>query len=90
VTKGKTPKFRRLKGVEDLIQAWVKQNGYEDKLKTETLSQVGDEMKAPRKTHGGGKDGAGVILVVIEEGGHTWPGVIILPRRASSINRRAA
>ena len=26
------------------------------------------------KTYGGGKDGAEVVLVVIEGGGHTWPG----------------
>jgi len=26
------------------------------------------------KTYGSGKDGAEVVLVVIEGGGHTWPG----------------
>jgi len=31
-------------------------------------------MKVTRKTYGGGKEGAEVVLIVIEEGGHTWPG----------------
>ena len=31
-------------------------------------------MKVTQKTYGGGKDGAEVVLVVIEGGGHTWPG----------------
>ena len=64
----------RLKGVEDSIQTWVKLNGCEEKPKIDTLSRDGDEMKVTRKTYGGGKDGSEVVLVVIEEGGHTWPG----------------
>ena len=66
--KGKTPAFMKLKGVEDSIQTWVKLNGCDEKPKT------GDEMKVIRKTYSGGKDGAEVVLIVIEEGGHTWPG----------------
>ena len=31
-------------------------------------------MKVTRKTYGAGRDGAEVVLVVIEGGGHTWPG----------------
>jgi len=71
---GKTPRFMRLKSVEDSIQTWVKLNGCDDKPKTETISKDGDEMKVIRKTYGRSKDGAEVVLVVIEEGGHTWPG----------------
>jgi polyhydroxybutyrate depolymerase len=72
--KGKTSSFMKMKGVEDSIQTWVKLNGCDDKPKTDTLSKEGDEMKVTRKTYGGGKEGAEVVLVVIEEGGHTWPG----------------
>jgi polyhydroxybutyrate depolymerase len=74
MAKGKTPAFMKLKGVEDSIQTWVTLNGCEEKPKIETLSKDGDEMKVIRKTYGGGKDGAEVVLIVIEEGGHTWPG----------------
>src|SRR6185295_12532995 len=66
--------FRRLKSVEDSIQTWVKLNGCEEKPKADVLSKDGDEMKVTCKTYGDGKNGAEVVLVVIEEGGHTWPG----------------
>jgi len=74
MTKGKSPSFMKLKGVEDSIQTWVKLNGCEEKGKAETISKDGDEMTVIRTTYGGGKDGSEVVLVVIEEGGHTWPG----------------
>ena len=74
MAKGKTPAFMKLKGVEESVQTWVKLNACEEKPKIETLSKDGDEMKVTRKTYGGGKDGSEVVLVVIEEGGHTWPG----------------
>jgi polyhydroxybutyrate depolymerase len=72
--KGKTPSLMKLKGVEDSIQTWVKLDGCEEKPKTDVLSKDGDEMKVTRKTYGGGRDGSEVVLVVIEGGGHTWPG----------------
>ncbi len=74
MAKGKTPAFMTLKGVEDSIQTWVKLNGCEEKPKTETLSKDGEEMKVIRKTYSGGKDGAEVVLIGIDGGGHTWPG----------------
>ena len=75
LTKGKSPAFMKLKGVEDSIQTWVKLNGCDEKPKAETLSKEGDEMKVTRTTYGGGKDGSEVVLIVIEDGGHTWPGM---------------
>jgi polyhydroxybutyrate depolymerase len=74
MTKGKNPSFVKLKGVEESVQIWVKLNGCDEKPKAETISKDGDEMKVTRKTYSSGKDGAEVVLVVIEEGGHTWPG----------------
>ncbi len=74
MTKGKSPSFMKLKGVEDSIQTWVKLNGCDEKPKDDVVSKEGDEMKVTRKTYSGGKDGAEVVLIVIEEGGHTWPG----------------
>jgi polyhydroxybutyrate depolymerase len=72
--KEKKPSFIEFKGVAESVQTWVKLNGCDEKPKTETISKQGDEMKATRSTYGGGKNGSEVVLVVIEEGGHTWPG----------------
>lgn len=72
--KGKAVPFMKLKGVEESVQTWVKLNGCDEKPKTDTLSKDGDEMKVTRTTYGNGKDGSEVVLVVIEGGGHTWPG----------------
>ena len=74
MTKGKAPAFMKLKGVEESVQTWVKLNGCDEKPKTDVLSKDGDEMKLTRTTYGGGKDGSEVVLVVVEGGGHTWPG----------------
>jgi polyhydroxybutyrate depolymerase len=74
MNRGKMPSFIKLKGVEDSIQTWVKLNGCEANPKTDTLSRDGDEMKVTRTRHGGGRDGSEVVLIVIEGGGHTWPG----------------
>jgi polyhydroxybutyrate depolymerase len=60
--------------VDQSIQTWVKLNGCDESPKADTLSKDGDEMRVTRKTYGGGKDAAEVALVVIEGGGHTWPG----------------
>jgi polyhydroxybutyrate depolymerase len=75
MTKGKASSFIRFKGVEDSIQTWVKLNGCDGRPKVDTLSRDGDEMKVTRTTYGGGKDASEVVLVVIEGGGHTWPGM---------------
>jgi polyhydroxybutyrate depolymerase len=73
VAKGKKS-FPKLKDVEESILTWVKLNGCEPEPTTDTLSNDGDETKVTRKIYGGGKDGSEVVLIVIEDGGHTWPG----------------
>jgi polyhydroxybutyrate depolymerase len=37
-------------------------------------TKIDDGTTVQRKTYGPGKDGAEVILFVINGGGHTWPG----------------
>ncbi len=74
MAKGKTPAFMKLKGVGESVQTWVKLNGCDEKPKNDVLTKAGDEMKVTRRTYGGGKDGSEVVLIVIEDGGHTWPG----------------
>jgi polyhydroxybutyrate depolymerase len=73
-TENRTPAFINLKGVEETIQAWVSLNGCKEKPVIDVLSQEGEEMKVTRKTYPGGKDGAEVVLITIDGGGHTWPG----------------
>jgi polyhydroxybutyrate depolymerase len=73
--KGNAPAFMTLKGVEESIQTWVKLNGCEEKAKSDVISKDGDEMKVTRTAYGGGRDGAEVVLIAIEGGGHTWPGI---------------
>ena len=61
--------------VDHSIRTWVKSNGCDENPKIELLSKSGDEMTVTRKTYAEGKDGTEVVLVVIEGGGHTWPGM---------------
>ena len=61
--------------VDHSIRAWVKLNGCDENPKIDLLSKNGDEMTVTRKTYGAGTNGAEVVSVVIEGGGHTWPGL---------------
>jgi polyhydroxybutyrate depolymerase len=72
---GNTPAFIKLQGVAESVQTWVKLNGCPPQPKTDQLSKTGDEMRVTRQTYGGGKRGAAVVLITIEGGGHTWPGM---------------
>jgi polyhydroxybutyrate depolymerase len=61
--------------VEHSVRAWVKANRCKGEPTTEELpDRARDGTTATIKTYGGGKEGAEVVLVVIEGGGHTWPG----------------
>lgn len=72
--QGRTELFMKFVGVEDSIQTWVKLNSCKETPTSVLLTKDADEMKVTSKTYGGGKNEAEVVLVVIEEGGHTWPG----------------
>jgi polyhydroxybutyrate depolymerase len=61
--------------VEHSIRAWVKANGCKGEPTTDELpDKAKDGTRVTKKTYGGGKDGAEVVLVEIAGGGHTWPG----------------
>lgn len=63
------------KSVDHTIQSWVKANGCKPEPEIVALPDKADDgMKCTRKTWGGGKDGSEVVLIEIENGGHTWPG----------------
>jgi len=60
--------------VEKTAATWAKVNGCPlEPMTKEEVVKDGD-LKVTRKTYGPGKDGAEVIVFVIEGGGHTWPG----------------
>jgi polyhydroxybutyrate depolymerase len=61
--------------VDQSIRSWVNLNGCEENPKIDLLSKSGDEMTVTRKIYAAGNDGTEVVLVVIEGGGHTWPGM---------------
>jgi polyhydroxybutyrate depolymerase len=66
--------FMKFLGVEESIQTWVNLNGCDKTCTTETISKDDDELKVTRQTYSGRKAGADVVLITIEDGGHTWPG----------------
>ena len=73
--KGKGPSGTEFYSVEHSIQAWVKANGCEKEPVVMKLPDTAkDGTTITRKTYGSGKDGAEVVLIVIEGGEHTWPG----------------
>ncbi len=72
------PAFRRptFYSVDHSIKAWVAANGCDPKPKIEKLPDTTeDNMTVTRKTWINGKGGTSVVLVEIEGGGHTWPGM---------------
>ncbi len=60
--------------VEHSINAWVKANGCSETPTVTDMPKKTDDMAVQRKTYGQGKDGAEVVLFVINGGGHAWPG----------------
>lgn len=64
------------RSVEYTMNAWIKANGCATEPKIEALPDKADDgMKVTRKTWSGGRDGNEVVLIEIENGGHTWPGM---------------
>ena len=63
------------RSVDQSIRAWAKANGCPEKpVVVDLPNKVDDGTSVQRKTYGPGKDGAEVVLYVIQGGGHTWPG----------------
>jgi polyhydroxybutyrate depolymerase len=73
--KGKGVSETDFYSVDHSIKAWIKANGCKlEPVTVEMPDKANDGTKITRKTYGGGKDGAEVVLVIIEGAGHTWPG----------------
>ncbi len=68
-------KFLNFKSVEETMAIWARLDGCPAKPKIEKLPDTAhDGTRVIKKTYGPGKQGAEVVLLVIEGGGHTWPG----------------
>jgi polyhydroxybutyrate depolymerase len=68
------------RSVEHTIRAWIHANECPPEPRVEFFpDKVGDGTVIWRKTYGPGKAGSEVALVVVEDGGHTWPGRPPLP-----------
>lgn len=73
--KGKGLSGTNFFSVDHSIKAWIKANGCsEEPVVTKLPDKADDGMTVTKKTYGPGKDGAEVVLIEIDGGGHTWPG----------------
>jgi polyhydroxybutyrate depolymerase len=62
--------------VEETVQAWVQADGCHPQAQvTRYPEQARDGTTVTRTTYSGGKNGSEVVLITIEGGGHSWPGL---------------
>jgi polyhydroxybutyrate depolymerase len=73
--KDKEAKYLKFRSVDATMKACIQANGCADKGTETVLEMKHDKLKVTRKEWNQGKDGAEVVLYVIENGGHTWPGM---------------
>lgn len=73
--KGRGPSGNDFYSVQHSIDAWVDADGCHKTPTTTHLPDRQDDGTRVREVrYGSGKDGSEVVLVVVEGGGHTWPG----------------
>lgn len=73
--RGRVPPTMQFKGVDETIATWIRVNGCPAEPKvTQVADNAGDGMPGTIKTFGPGKAGSEVVLVVVDNAGHTWPG----------------
>lgn len=64
------------RSVRHTVQAWIDANGCASAPQVEPLPDRADDgMRVTRTTWRGGKQGSEVVLIEVEGGGHTWPGM---------------
>lgn len=72
----RTPKFMKFKSAEDTALVWAKANNCDLRCKEfDSNSLVDDGTKIKNKLYTNSSNGTEVHLVIIEGGGHTWPGM---------------
>lgn len=75
----KTAASLRFPSVEETIRACVKANGCSEKAAEAEIEMKADKIKVTRKTYADARRNAEVVLYIIENGGHTWPGMTFAP-----------
>lgn len=66
--------------VEQTLEQWIARNGCNPVPRQISLSLPAEnELEITRWEYGGGRNGAEVVLYLIQGGGHTWPGRPLLP-----------
>jgi polyhydroxybutyrate depolymerase len=68
------PKFLPFKSVEESVAIWCEINGCSDAPTITEFPDKEDDGTTVQQKRWSGKDVAEVVLIVIEGGGHTWPG----------------
>jgi polyhydroxybutyrate depolymerase len=68
------------RSVEETVRAWVRVNGCPAEPQVlEEAPHVADGTRIVRKVFGPGRAGSEVVQIIVEGGGHTWPGRPPLP-----------
>ena len=70
------------RSVPDTIRAWVRANGCPEEPEViEEPPRVDDGTRIVRHVYRPGRGGSEVVLILVEGGGHTWPGRPPFPER---------
>jgi polyhydroxybutyrate depolymerase len=71
----RAPRSLAFKSIDETIKTWAKIDGCPEQPQEVKLpNKTDDGTTVAKRVYGPGKDGAEVVLVVIDGGGHTWPG----------------
>src|SRR5262245_35205425 len=72
----KLPLVIRFQPLDDTLTTWIKLNGCGEQPALATMpNRAEDKPPVTRKTYNNGKNGAEVVVYMVEGGGHTWPGM---------------
>ena len=70
----KKSKFLAFPPIEEVVQMCAKANGIDREPTITRVLPSRDDMKIEKRDYGKGKNGAEVVLYVLDGAGHVWPG----------------